>query len=106
MSEVVLSGFRLMSFVLYELISSWILYQVGRAGRFGTKGLAITFVAFSSYSFVSLNLGSVIFVRCKSALKWTSKSYRSRLTPPHTVRISFLAKHLAYFAPWAVSNNL
>jgi superfamily II DNA/RNA helicase len=50
MSEVVLSGFRLMSFVLYELISSWILYQVGRAGRFGTKGLAITFVASASDS--------------------------------------------------------
>jgi hypothetical protein len=41
---------RLMSFVLYELISTCILYQVGRAGRFGTKGLAITFVASASDS--------------------------------------------------------
>jgi hypothetical protein len=27
------------------LLSTWCAFQVGRAGRFGTKGLAITFVA-------------------------------------------------------------
>lgn len=82
--------------------------QVGRAGRFGTKGLAITCVSTASDSDVlnQVEVGPSICLvcllvlfdsaqasnkkdcccmnfRCKNGLKWTSRSCLSRLTLEH-----------------------
>ena len=51
---------NLMSVCLSLVDCSFVLLQVGRAGRFGTKGLAITFVASASDSDVLNQVGILL----------------------------------------------
>merc|ERR1712118_42548 len=60
------------------------LHRVGRAGRFGTKGLVITFVASEK--------DSEVLNQCRSASTSTSSPFRTRSTPPPTCPTNFLRR--------------
>lgn len=49
-------------FLVILSYTSWMIFQVGRAGRFGTKGLAITFVSSASDSDILNQVSKFMFL--------------------------------------------